>query len=187
MFVNIILFLTVGHKSIKIVLQWRNSGESPISDVTIKGASAIDLLAGAAAAGGMTVPLQRGSMAMLQPPRSRFMINDILGGGGGGGGGAGGIVGGGVGGLVNGLENDRRSTSPQGPRDLSVPPNSRHLHHIQQHHHHHHHHMQQQQHDDSDSDSSGQLDDQSVCSNGKRMIDIYFILLDFYFSFIFNC
>lgn len=114
----------------------------------------------------MTVPLQRGSMAMLQPPRSRFMITDILGGGGGGGGVAA------VGGSINGGDSDRRSVSPQGPRDLSVPP--RHLHHLQQQHHHlqqHHHHLQQQQqqqqHDDSDSDSSGQLDDQSICSNGK--------------------
>ena len=105
----------------------------------------------------MTVPLQRGSMAMLQPPRSRFMITDILGGNGGGG--AAGVVSGLAGLAGNGLMRDDlsgRSPSPAGPRDLSVPPNSRH------HMHHMHHHN-----DDSDSDSSGQLDDQSVCSNGK--------------------
>lgn len=51
--------------------------------------------------GGITVPVQRGSMAILQAPRSRFMINDILA--------------------------DGRSPSPQ-PRDLSVPPGGRHHH-----------------------------------------------------------
>lgn len=118
-------------KSIKIVLQWHISGGSPASPATIKGTS--DLMNG----GGMTVPVQRGSMAILQPPRSRFMITDILAGSGGG-----------VAGLVDG----RGSPSPQ-PRDLSVPPGGR------NHHNNHH--------DDSDSDSSGQLDDHSVCSNGE--------------------
>lgn len=90
--------------------------------------------------GGMTVPVQRGSMAILQPPRSRFMITDILAGSGGG-----------VAAL--GHVDGHRSPSPQGPRDLSVPPSGRH--------HHNNHH------DDSDSDSSGQMDDHSVCSNGE--------------------
>lgn len=136
-------------KSIKIVLQWLGAGESPLNDAKIKGTSAVDLLSSVAATtgiSGMTVPLQRGSMAMLQPPRSRFMITDILGGGGGGGGG--------------GVDSDERSPSPQGPRDLSVGQGGRHMHHSM-------HHQLQQHHDDSDSDSSGQLDDQSICSNGE--------------------
>lgn len=58
-------------KSIKIVLQWLTSGGSPFSKIS-------EISAGGAAE--MTVPIQRGSMAILQPPRSRFMINDILGG-----------------------------------------------------------------------------------------------------------
>lgn len=134
-------------KSIKIVLQWLRAGESPLTDAKIKGTSAVDLLSSVAATtgiNGMTVPLQRGSMAMLQPPRSRFMITDILGGGGGGGG---------------GVDSDERSPSPQGPRDLSVGQAGRHMHHAMHH--------QLQHHDDSDSDSSGQLDDQSICSNGE--------------------
>lgn len=64
---------------------------------------------------GMTVPmhLQRGSMSVLQPPRSKFMINDILGGNGK---------------LRSDADDDDRTPSPQ-PRDLSIPPNSmRHQH-----------------------------------------------------------
>lgn len=99
----------------------------------------------------MTVPVQRGSMAILQPPRSRFMITDILAGSGGG-----------VTGMVDG-----RSPSPQ-PRDLSVPPGVRH--------HHNNHH------DDSDSDSSGQLDDHSVCSNGE-----FFLCLDYTYKYSEKC
>lgn len=58
---------------------------------------------------GMTVPLQmqRGSMA-YQPPRSKFMINDILGGNGK---------------LRSPADDDDRTPSPQ-PRDLSIPPNT---------------------------------------------------------------
>lgn len=141
------------------MLQWHRTGVSPISPTTINGISEIN-------GGGMTVPVQRGSMAVLQPPRSRFMITDILGGGGnvnavnghhlhhhhhhlhGGGGGAG---------NSNGSE-DGRSLSPS-PRDLSLPPGSRH--------------------DDSDSDSSGQLDSHSVCSNGESM---FLFVLNGWFS-----
>lgn len=86
---------------------------------------------------GMTVPLQMqrgGSMAMLQPPRSRFMINDILGGGGK---------------LRSETDDDDRSPSPQ-PRDLSLPPSS-----MRQHH--------NDDSDDDQSDSS-MLDDNSICS-----------------------
>lgn len=56
---------------------------------------------------GMTVPMQmqRGG-SMIQPPRSKFMINDILGGGGK---------------LRSGTDDDERTPSPQ-PRDLSIPP-----------------------------------------------------------------
>lgn len=90
---------------------------------------------------GMTVPIQmqRGSMAMLQPPRSKFMINDILGGNGK---------------LVSRSETDEdRSPSPQ-PRDLSLQPNA-----LRNHHHHNHN-------DDSDDDQSdsSMLDDHSICS-----------------------
>lgn len=123
----------------------------------------------------MTVPIQRGSMSVL-PSRSRFMITDILGGGGGN-----------VGAALH-LGRDRvengRSTSPQSPRDLSASANNNnnnnnHLHHLHHnlalsHHHHHHptHHLHR--HDDSDSDSSGPLDDNSVCSNGKfKSISFY--------------
>lgn len=74
------------------------------------------------------------------------MITDILGGSGGGGGG---------GRRGDSSEHDR-SPSP-GPRDLSVPPNSRH-------------------HDDSDSDSSGGLDDHSICSNGEYKRTLIFHL-----------
>lgn len=93
----------------------------------------------------MTVPVQRGSMAILQPPRSRFMITDILAGSGGG---------------VTG----QLSPSPQ-PRDLSVPAGGG------RHHHNNHHH-------DSDSDSSGQLDDQSVCSNGEFLLFFWIYMLN---------
>lgn len=58
---------------------------------------------------GMTVPIQmqRGG-SMIQPPRSKFMIQDILGGNGK---------------LRPGTDDDDRTPSPQ-PRDLSIPPNS---------------------------------------------------------------
>lgn len=131
------------------MLQWHITGGSPATAATIKATS--DFMVG----GGMTVPIQRGSMAILQPPRSRFMINDILAGSDGGGGGpVSGLTGHGTGSVRRSIgRDDDRSPSPQGPRDLSLPPGSRH--------------------DDSDSDSSGQLDDQSICSNG--MFDIDFI------------
>nr|XP_019558622.2 homeobox protein B-H1 [Aedes albopictus] len=145
----------------------------------------------------MTVPVQRNSMAVLQPPRSRFMINDILAGsqshhhhsqhpgshqqngnGGGGGGGAD---------SINGSSSEGRTPSP-GPRDLSIVPGGHHLghhpgaggltpgaqHHLGLHHHHHHHlhHGGHMVDDDvkseSDSDDSGPLDSSSVCSNGGK-------------------
>lgn len=135
---------------IKIVLQWHSTGASPKSSTIT---STADLLSpnGVAAAArdlSMTVPMQRGSMAVL-PSRSRFMINDIL-------------------------ENGGRSPSPDNPRDLSASAannNNNHLHHL----HHNlglnHHHLSQHNHlhrHDEDSDSSGPIDDDnSVCSNGE--------------------
>lgn len=79
--------------------------------------------------------------------RSRFMITDILSGGGNGGGPPGGP----------------RSPSP-GPRDLSLHTVSA------LHHHNHHlnrHHLDHHDNVDSDSDSSHHGDNSSVCSNGK--------------------
>lgn len=91
----------------------------------------------------MTVPMQRASMAgLLQPPRSRFMINDILSGGGG---------------PSDGRHPDGRSLSPQ-PRDLSVSMSGGNMHHNS-------HNL-----DDSDSDSSGGMDDHSMSSNGESKI-----------------
>lgn len=123
----------------------------------------------AAAASGltMTVPMQRGSMAVL-PSRSRFMITDILGGGGAA------NVGAALHLSRERVENGGRSPSPDNPRDLSASAannNNNHLHHL----HHNlglnHHHLSQHNHlhrHDEDSDSSGPLDDDnSVCSNGK--------------------
>lgn len=57
---------------------------------------------------GMTVPIQMQRGGSIQPPRSKFMINDILGGNGK---------------LRNGADDDDRTPSPQ-PRDLSIPSNS---------------------------------------------------------------
>lgn len=142
------------------MLQWHSSGESPTNKpATIS--SPTDLLT--VSSGGMTVPIQRGSMAVL-PSRSRFMITDILGGGGGN-------VGAGLHLTRDRVENGR-SPSPQSPRDLSTTGNNNHhLHHL--HHntlnlaHHHNHMNNHHRHDDSDSDSSGPLDDNSMCSNGE--------------------
>ncbi|XP_055523476.1 homeobox protein B-H1-like [Wyeomyia smithii] len=135
----------------------------------------------------MTVPVQRNSMAVLQPPRSRFMITDILGGSqnhhnhhhqtthqGGGGGGPD---------SINGSSSEGRTPSP-GPRDLSIVA-GHHLqhqgaavlasggqHHLGLHHHHLHHHHQldddQDVKSESDSDDSCPLDNSSVCSNGVK-------------------
>lgn len=95
---------------------------------------------------GMTVPIQmqRGG-SMLQPPRSKFMINDILGGNGK---------------LRSATDDEDRTPSPQ-PRDLSLPPNSmRHQH--------------DDQSDDDQSDSS-MLDDHSICSGNYPKIIIKII------------
>lgn len=150
--------------TVKIVLQWHSSGESPTKTATIT--SPADLLSpNGATATAMTVPMQRGSMAVL-PSRSRFMITDILGGGAPN-----------VGAALH-LSRERvengRSPSPQSPRDLSAGAanNNNHLHHLHHnlalnHHHHLNQHSHMHRHDDSDSDSSGGLDDNSVCSNGK--------------------
>lgn len=108
------------------MLQWYRTGGSPLSIATINTASD---LTGGSGGGNMTVPLHRGSMGVLQPSRSRFMITDILAGSGGG---------------LLPNQHGNRSPSPQGPRDLSLPLNSRH--------------------DDSDSDDN--LDDRSISSNG---------------------
>jgi hypothetical protein len=94
---------------------------------------------------GMTVPIQMqrgGSMAVLQPPRSRFMINDILGGGGK---------------HRSETDDDERTPSPQ-PRDLSLPPNSMRNH-------------QNDDSDDDQSDSS-MLDDHSICSGNYQKFDM---------------
>lgn len=152
---------------IKIVLQWHSTGASPKSSTIT---STADLLSpnGVAAAArdlSMTVPMQRGSMAVL-PSRSRFMINDILGGGG--------AAGAALHLSRDHVENGGRSPSPDNPRDLSASAannNNNHLHHL----HHNlglnHHHLSQHNHlhrHDEDSDSSGPIDDDnSVCSNGE--------------------
>lgn len=123
--------------------QWHISGESPPIDKASHNSSTELLRPNS----DMTVPIQRGSMAIL-PSRSRFMITDILG--------SGGNVSAGV--HITGNMDNVRSSSPQGPRDLTTNSNNNHyLHHL--------HHSENQQHDDSDSDLSGQLDDTS--SNGK--------------------
>ncbi|XP_038104457.1 homeobox protein B-H1 [Culex quinquefasciatus] len=146
----------------------------------------------------MTVPVQRNSMAVLQPPRSRFMITDILAGsqtqhhhhhpnqnGGSedrrGGGGAD---------SVNGSSSEGRTPSP-GPRDLSLMQGHHHLAHLAAAHHHqgaggpgglspaaqhhlaalHHHHQQQMAGDDHDHDQdsdSDDMDNSSLCSNGGK-------------------
>lgn len=87
---------------------------------------------------GMTVPIQMqrgGAMSILQPQRSKFMINDILGG-------AGKLT------SRSGTDDEDRSPSPQ-PRDLSLPLNAMR------------HHADDS--DDEQSDSS-MLDDHSICS-----------------------
>lgn len=76
------------------------------------------------------------------------MITDILG--------SGGNVSAGL--HIGGHVDNVRSTSPQGPRDLSTNAGNNHYMHM-------HHGENQQRDDDSDSDLSGQLDDNS--SNGK--------------------
>lgn len=156
--------------SIKIVLQWHSSGGSPKSSTITSTAEHFLTPNGVAAAASgltMTVPMQRGSMAVL-PSRSRFMITDILGGGGAA------NVGAALHLSRERVENGGRSPSPDNPRDLSASAannNNNHLHHL----HHNlglnHHHLSQHNHlhrHDEDSDSSGPLDDDnSVCSNGK--------------------
>lgn len=83
---------------------------------------------------GMTVPLQMQRGGSIQPPRSKFMINDILGGNGK---------------LQSGTDDGDRTPSPQ-PRDLSIPSNNSMRHH-------------NDDSDDEHSDSS-MLDDHSICS-----------------------
>ncbi|KAL9695716.1 hypothetical protein quinque_015001 [Culex quinquefasciatus] len=180
-------------KAVKIVLQWHIPGESPFELTKINSLS--DITGGG---GGMTVPVQRNSMAVLQPPRSRFMITDILAGsqtqhhhhhpnqnGGSedrrGGGGAD---------SVNGSSSEGRTPSP-GPRDLSLMQGHHHLAHLAAAHHHqgaggpgglspaaqhhlaalHHHHQQQMAGDDHDHDQdsdSDDMDNSSLCSNGGK-------------------
>lgn len=174
------------------MLQWHIPGESPFELTKINSLS--DITGGG---GGMTVPVQRNSMAVLQPPRSRFMITDILAGsqtqhhhhhpnqnGGSedrrGGGGAD---------SVNGSSSEGRTPSP-GPRDLSLMQGHHHLAHLAAAHHHqgaggpgglspaaqhhlaalHHHHQQQMAGDDHDHDQdsdSDDMDNSSLCSNGE--------------------
>jgi hypothetical protein len=109
---------------------------------------------------GMTVPIQMqpgGSMAVLQPPRSRFMINDILGGGGK---------------LRSETDDDDRTLSPQ-PRDLSIPPNTMW-------------HHQNDESDDDQSDSS-MIDDHSICSGNYHEITINLKLFDIRNGKEWNC
>lgn len=104
--------------------------ESPLTVAKINSLSDIS---------GMTVPIQMqrgGSMAIIQPPRSKFMINDILGGNGK-------LTG------RSGTDDDDRSQSPQ-PRDLSASSMR-------------HHNVHHDDSDDEHSDSS-MLDDHSICS-----------------------
>lgn len=107
-------------------------------------------------------------MAVL-PSRSRFMINDILGG----------SAAANVGAALHLSNRDRnenggRSPSPQSPRDLSASSanNNNHLHHLHHNialnHHHHHHHMSHTH--DEDSDSSGPLDDDSKLNNFNSIL-----------------
>lgn len=97
-------------------------------------------------------PIHRSSMSgLLHPPRSRFMINDILSGNP----------------EDRGPDDDGRSPSPQ-PRDLRMSLNSSSggstiSHHNHHHHNNNHHHVI----DDSDTDSSTGMDDHSISSNGK--------------------
>lgn len=100
----------------------------------------------------MTVPMQRASMAgLLQPPRSRFMINDILSGGSS------------ESRTIVGISDDGRSLSPQ-PRDLSVAMSGGNIHGS--------HNL-----DESDSDSSGGMDDHSMSSNGEFFHSIFYFFL----------
>lgn len=124
--------------------QWHISGESPIEKSPPNNST--ELLTSNS---DMTVPIQRGSMAIL-PSRSRFMITDILG--------SSGNVSTGM--HIVDTMNERSSSSPQGPRDLTTSASSNHYVHL--------HHSENQVNDDSDSDISGQLDDNS--SNGTYLI-----------------
>lgn len=91
------------------------------------------------------------------------MITDILG--------SGGNVNTGM--HITGNMENVRSSSPQGPRDLSTTANNNHyLHHL--------HHNESQQNDDSDSDLSGQLDDNS--SNGKINRNFFCLYLKYYIN-----
>lgn len=102
--------------------------ESPFTIAKINSLSEIS---------GMTVPIQMQRGGILQPPRSKFMINDILGGGGK---------------LTDqrlGTDDEDRSSSPQ-PRDLSANAMR-------------HHNVHNDDSDDEHSDSS-MLDDHSICS-----------------------
>lgn len=172
-------------KSIKIVLQWHSTGVSPKSTATITSTELLSTNGSVRVPASpsdlsMTVPMQRGSMAVL-PSRSRFMITDILGGGG-------------AANVASALHmdrnNGRRSPSPQSPRDLSASAaNNNHLHHLHHNlalanHHHHHHHLAQHshlhRHDEDSDDSSGAIDDDnSVCSNGK----LWKLLFSRFFTF----
>ena len=122
-------------KKFKIVLQWNAlmGYDSPFIAAKISSLSEITA--------GMTVPIQMqrgGSMAVLQPPRSKFMIQDILGGNGK---------------IRSGTDDEDRTPSPQ-PRDLSLPPSSMR-------------HHQNDDSDDDQSDSS-MLDDHSICSGNYQ-------------------
>lgn len=176
-------FLAGQRNRIKIVLQWHSTGASPKSSTITSTADLLSSNGVAAAAArdlSMTVPMQRGSMAVL-PSRSRFMITDILGGGGAA------NVGAALHLSREHVENGGRSPSPENPRDLSASAannNNNHLHHL----HHNlglnHHHLSQHNHmhrHDEDSDSSGPIDDDnSVCSNGKcsSFFGLFFYLIE---------
>lgn len=126
-------------------------------------------------------PMHRNTMAgLLQPPRSRFMINDIL---------AGNAAAAAAasmsmlashtsgGGKQSSTMSDdgRHSSSPPQPRDLSltlggnVSQGLHPMHGLSSHHHHHSSHSHNQHHmiDDSDTDSSTGMDNHSISSSGK--------------------
>lgn len=90
--------------------------------------------------GGMTVPVQGGGSMAVLQPPRSSKFMIT-------------DILGGNGKLRSNTDDEERTPSPSPqPRDLSLPPNN------------------MRHHDDSDSDSSGMLDDHSICSNGKCLL-----------------
>lgn len=123
----------------------------------------------------MTVPpMHRNTMAgLLQPPRSRFMINDILAGNAAAAAAASMLANHNASSKTTSTMSDdgRHSSSPPQPRDLSMTLGGNGSHPMTMGLPHHHlHHSQQHQHhmiDDSDTDSSTGMDNHSISSSGK--------------------